>query len=686
MCQHLKMRRVAVCLILCAVTACAKPAPAPAPAARPNILLITIDTMRADRLGRGFTPALDRLAAQGLRFAEARTTVPLTLPAHTSIMTGDLPPAHGVRINGAIRPEGAPTLAALLKAAGYQTRAVVGAFVLDRRFGLDHGFDLYDDRISRDPDAMDLLQAERPAGAVIDQAIAMMATTSASEPWLLWVHLYDPHAPYEPPAPELARAKGVAYDGEIAYVDTEIARLLAVVDGRADAARTAVMVTGDHGESLGEHGEPTHGMLLSEPALRVPLIVRAPGVAAAERRDPASLIDIAPTALALAGLAGQGQGRNLLSPPPPSGIETYSETEYPRVAAWAPSRSLVRDGWKVVVSDRAALFNLADDGQEKNDLAAAQASLASAMAARLETIRAPAKGKAAAPATISQDTANRLRSLGYVTPAAASNVDGGINPAAAMPAWASFEAALSDLSAGRVSQSLPVLARVTAAYPASPIFAATYARALAAGGRKPEALARFRAAVARWPADASLYHELAVVARELGRAEEAMRAEEAALALNANEPMALNGKGLLLVEAGRHAEAATAFEAAAKADPTNAMYAANLGNALRELGQLDAAGAAYRRALDRAVLPDAANGLGVILVQQKQAAAAVPWLEQAAQDPSFVEAQLNLGIALHESGNAARARQQYQKVIAAAGSHPREKEAARALLAQLGQP
>ena len=678
------MRRAAASLILCALAACAGSTPAAVPAVRPNILLITIDTMRADRLGRGFTPTLDRLSAAGLRFAEARTTVPLTLPAHTSIMTGELPPTHGVRINGAMRREGTPTLAATLKAAGYQTRAVVGAFVLDRRFGLDHGFDIYDDRITRDPDAMDLLQAERPAGPVIDRAIELMAKTSTSEPWLFWVHLYDPHAPYDPPAPDLARAKGVAYDGEIAYVDAEIARLLALVDGRADAARTAVMVAGDHGESLGEHGEPTHGMLLTEPALRVPLIVRAPGITGAERRDPASLIDIFPTALALAGLSAQSPGRNLLAPPPSSGLETYSETEYPRVAAWAPSRSLIRDGWKVIVSDRAALFNLAQDGQEARDLAAAQSSLAASMSARLDTLRAPAQK--AAPAAISQETANRLRSLGYVTPAVTSASDGGIDPATAMPAWASFEAALSDLSAGRVTQSLPVLARVSAAYPASPIFAATYARALAAGGRKTEALTRFRAAVKQWPADASLYHELAVVARELGRAEEALRAEEAALALAAGDPLALNGKGLLLVDAGRHAEAAKAFEAAMSADPTNAMYAANLGNALRAMGQLEAAGAAYRRALDSAPLPDAANGLGVILVQQHQAAAAVPWLEQAAQDPSFVEAQLNLGIALQESGNAARARQQYLKVIATAGSHPREKEAARALLAQLGQP
>ena len=679
------MRRAAASLILCALAACAGSTPAPVPAARPNILLITIDTMRADRLGRGFTPALDRLASSGLRFVEARTTVPLTLPAHTSIMTGELPPAHGVRINGAIRSEGTPTLAAMLKSAGYQTRAVIGAFVLDRRFGLDHGFDIYDDRITRDPDAMDLLQAERRAGPVIDQAIELMGKTSASEPWLFWVHLYDPHAPYDPPAPDLARAKGVAYDGEIAYVDAEIARLLALVDGRADAARTAVIVDGRSRRKprrawRADARHAAHRAGAARAADRSALRDcrrRTPGSCERDRyrSQPRSR---------LAGLPAQGSGRNLLASPPQSGIETYAETEYPRVAAWAPSRSLIRDGWKVIVSDRAALFNLAEDGQEARDLAAAQSSLAAAMSARLDTLRAPAKK--AAPAAISQETANRLRSLGYVTPAVTSTSDGGINPATAMPAWASFESALSDLSAGRVAQALPVLAKVSAAYPASPIFAATYARALAAGGRKTEALARFRAAVKQWPADASLYHELAVVARELGRAEEALRAEEAALALAAGDPPALNGKGLLLVDAGRDAEAAKAFEAAMNAiRPTRCMPPILATRSARWASSKRPA-AAYRRALDRAPLPDAANGLGVILVQQRQAAAAVPWLEQAAQDPSFVEAQLNLGIALQESGNAARARQQYRKVIATAGSHPREKEAARALLAQLGQP
>ena len=367
--------------------------------------------------------------------------------------------------------------------------------------------------------------------------------------------------------------------------------------------------------------------------------------------------------------------------------ESYAESEYPRVAAWAPSRALVRDRWKLVVTDRPALFDLAADPSETRDLAGAQPAVAQAMSARLASIRAQGGATSAAnpSAPIPEETVRRLRSLGYVASAGVSPAaEGGVNPASAMGAWTAFESALAENTAGRVKEALPVFARVAADYPASPIFEATYARALASSGQQREALARFRAAVKRWPADWSLYHELAVVARDLGLADEAGKAEAAALALNGTEPSALNGKGLLLADAGQHAEAAEVFGEALRQDPTNAVYAANLGNALRATGNLEGAAAAYRRALEHAPnLADAANGLGVVLVQQQRPADALAWLEQAARDPAFVEAQLNLGIALQESGNVPRAKEQYRKVVAATGANARERDAARTLLAQL---
>jgi arylsulfatase A-like enzyme/Tfp pilus assembly protein PilF len=678
------MSRLAVVSFLVALAACTA-SPRNAPLARHNILLITIDTLRADRIGKGFTPAIDRLASAGARFT-ARSVVPLTLPAHVSIMTGQLPPAHGVRLNGAARLDDRPTLATRLKAAGYQTRAIVGAFVLDRRFGLDVGFDEYDDRIARDPQAMDQLQADRRANDVIDRALALLQSTATDRPWFLWVHLYDPHAPYDPPADARARAGGDGYNGEIAFTDAQLQRLIDAVDKRPDSARTATILLGDHGESLGEHGEPTHGMLVFEPALLVPLVIKGPGVPVSNRTDATSTVDIMPTALAIAGEpAESAAGRNLLGPPDPD-RESYSESQYPTVAGWTPLTALTQDRWKLIVADRPMLYDLATDPKEQSDLASARVTLVQAMSARLETIRKQAQqGAPVATTTVSAETAERLRSLGYVAPtAAAASPAGGVNPASAMDAWAMFEAALAVINGGRPADALPALTRIAASYPASPIFQSTYARALAASGRKKEALDRFRAAVKQWPADASLYHELAVAARDLGQTGEATRAEEAALAIDGNSSEARNGKGLLLADAGRPQEAAAAFAEAVRLDPTNAVYLANLGNATRAAGDLDAAASAYRRALELSPkLLDAANGLGVILVQQKKPGEAITWLEVAASDPSFAEAQLNLGIALQENGEIDRARAQYRKILSGQGPRTRERDAARTLLAQL---
>lgn len=700
------MRLFQTSLALCLAAACASPV---APSAPPNVLLVTLDTTRADRLGRGFTPNLDRIAAEGLRFSEARTVAPLTLPAHASIMTGLVPTAHGVRLNGERLTGTRPTIAAELRDSGYATRAVVGAFVLDRRFGLDQGFDEYDDTIARRPEATDVLEAERPANLVVDRAIALLDGLTTDRPWFLWVHLYDAHAPYRPPPDAQARAGGDPYNGEIAFVDEQLGRLFSRLDQRTDAARTATVIVGDHGESLGEHGEATHGMLLFEPAIRVPLIIKWPGVAPAERRDPAGVQDVARTISnkrhdrsnkGPSGPAGQidkaessdwRMGRDLFHAVPET-VEAFSETDYPTLAGWSPVVALVNGRWKLVRASRPQLFDLVTDPGERHDLSANQPDLAQSMSARIDDIReasleiARAGDRADPAAPLPPDTAARLRSLGYVAAAkpAAAAASSAIDPASVMPDWARFEAALAETEGGQSTQALPNLATLASRYPDSSLFATAYARALASSGRPREALARFRDAVAKWPGDGALYHELAVAARAGGLAAEALRAEEAALTLAPDNPLALNGKGLLLADAGRDAEAVRAFEAATAADPTNAVYLANLGNARRALGDLKGAEDAYRRALERnGALSDAANGLGVVLVQQQRASEAIPFLEEAARDRSFVEAQLNLGIALQQSGDRSRAAVQYRKVLAAPPRFGREREAARTLLAQV---
>jgi choline-sulfatase len=599
--------------------------------------------------------------------------VPLTLPSHVSMLTGTLPPEHGVRENGMHAFRGSPTsIARTLKQRGYGTGAFVGAYVLDRRFGLADGFDHYDDQITRDPHAVLRLEAERPANIVVDRAAAWLRSTADSHPRFLWVHFYDPHAPY----------KG-SYDEEVKFADAQLGRLLQEL--HASGRDPIVIVAGDHGESLGEHGEATHGMLVYEAVLRVPLIVAGPGIPVARRDDPVSLVDIAPTLAALAGADlsnASGAARSLLGTPA-SNRELYAETQYPRVAGWSPVQTLARDRWKLIVSRDPELYDLASDPAENNNLAASRAAIVTAMAIRIEALRA---STAASPASVPPEATERLRALGYVAVgSAASKGASGPNPAEHIAAWAEFEAALAELGQ-RSSRTLARLQKLADAFPDAPVFQSTYARALSDSGSPQAALIIYRRAVARWPDDATLFHELAVAARRAGRDGEALNAEQAALALEPSLPSAHNGVGLLMADAGRHADAAAAFERATEFDPTNAEYSVNLGNARRAAGNVNGAADAYRRAAEiEPSSADAANGLGVLLVQQRRAAEAIPLFERAlATSPDFIEARLNLAIACHESGQRARAAALYREVLARAKRGSRERRAAADLLRSLG--
>ncbi len=690
------------------------------PQARPNVLLVTIDTFRADRVGTGVAPAIDRLAAAGIRFTSARSAVPLTLPSHTTIHTGLLPPAHGVRENGVDALSAThPTLARLLKGAGYDTAAFIEAFVLDHRFGLAQGFDAYDDQIPRNPEAADRLEAERPASVVVDHALAWLdhresAIRNPQSAFFVWIHLYDPHAPYAPPKEFLANGRS-PYDGEIAYADSQLARVLEALRARGLTGRTMVVIAGDHGEGLGEHGERAHGMLVYDSTLRVPLVIAAPGVAAATRDEPVSLAEIAPTILRAAGVVPPATmtGRDLVRLKPDatearnadagargSGSvrlqpDLYSETEYPRVAGWRPLQALTDGRWMTIRAGAATeVYDIRADPRQQHDLAASQPAVAAAMGARAEALHASASSSSAR--AMSPEAQERLRALGYVASSAQlTTAVGAPNPASRIAAWNEFEDALSSLSAHR-PDALAALRRLAASNADAPVIQMTYARALQEAGQLPEALAAYRHAAARWPTDAMLLHDLAVAARDAAsRAsgpnakalyDEAMRADQAALTIQPDSAAAHNGLGLLAIDTGTPADAITAFARATELDAGNASYWVNLGNARRAVGDRGGAEQAYRRALDAdAQTADAANGLGVLLVEANRPADAAPWFERAvAAAPDLVEARLNLGIALQQSGQAARAGDQYRRVLAARGNHPREKDAAAKLLTAMG--
>jgi arylsulfatase A-like enzyme/Flp pilus assembly protein TadD len=656
-----------------------------APATPRNVVLVTIDTLRADRVGTGVAPALDRFATAGIQFTAARTPVPLTLPAHTSLLTGALPATHGVHVNGQVLPDDVPTLATVLRGAGYRTGAFVGAYVLDRRFGLARGFDTYDDRVPRDPRATERLEAERPANQVVDAALAWL-DAGARQPFLLWVHLYDPHAPYVPPADAAAGAP-TPYDGEVAFASAQAGRIFDRLEARGLAGSTVVVLAGDHGEGLGDHGELTHGMLAYDSTLRVPLVVAAPGEAPRRITAPVSLADVAPTLVRLAGVSGSlvagASTRDRFAGD--EDAAAFAETEYPASAGWSPLSVLATSRWKLIRSSQPELYDLGADPAEAANLAAGHRNEVQAMAARLTAARGVERARAAAAGA--PDAQAKLRALGYVggaVPGAASAT--APNPATEIAAWGHFEQALSALARGEAAAALPLTRELAERFPAGPVFQATYARALLDSGRAHDAASVLRAAVARIPDDASLFHDLSVAAKAAGDDAEALRAEQAALALDAASPPALNGVGLLHVEAGRTREAVAAFEQATEGDPSNATYWSNLGNARRAADDLTGAETAYRRALD--VLPgyaDAANGLGVVLVQRGQAAQAVEWFERAiAAAPDFHEARLNLGIAYQESGRRAEAMAAYQQLLRdAPRSAARERAAATDLLRSL---
>src|SRR5262245_18623510 len=353
--------------------------------ARPrNLLLVSLDTVRADRLGcyhyaAAQTPNIDALAAGGLRFEQATTVVPLTLPAHSSLMTGTFPGWHGVRDNGGFYLEDDQlTLAEILRERGFRTGGFVGAFVLDRRWGIAQGFDRYFDDFDLDrfPSAAGMDMIQRPGSEVVDRALEWLQT-DRQQPFFAWVHLYDAHTPYEAPEPFRSRfppTRDGAYDAEIASADAQIGRLVDALRADGRLADTLVIVVADHGEMLGEHGELTHGFFIYEAATRIPLIVSGPGVPARVVADQVLIVDVMPTALALVGIKvpDQVQGTNLmpLARGEHLGLVAHSESWYPRYHyGWSELRSIQDERFKMIRAPRPELYDLATDPREEQDRA-----------------------------------------------------------------------------------------------------------------------------------------------------------------------------------------------------------------------------------------------------------------------------------------------------------------------------
>ena len=422
----LSFRRILVVLIvLCG----AKVAAQTPEKIAPNVVLITIDTLRADHLGCfGYqqikTPNIDGLAADGTLFTRAFTTVPVTLPSHATMLTGTYPMLSGMHdFSGNKLSLQQPTLATVLKQSGYATGAVVAAAVLDSRFGLNQGFDFYYDHFDFNRlDEANLDETERPGNQVADQALDWLAKNSQKK-FFFWMHLYDPHFPYRPPEPYATEYASHLYDGEIAFADEQVGRLLRFLKDKGLYQNTIIVLSGDHGESLGEHGEKTHGFFIYNATMHVPLIIHLPGKTAASKvATPVSLVDLMPTVLAAVGAnaPAQVQGRSLLPLVHDESSErernVYGETFLPRLHFnWSELRGAENTKYHFIDAPRPELYDLAKDPGELHNLFADKKAVADEMRAQLKgLIRENSAGKELADKTgLDPALMERLKAMGY---------------------------------------------------------------------------------------------------------------------------------------------------------------------------------------------------------------------------------------------------------------------------------
>jgi arylsulfatase A-like enzyme/tetratricopeptide (TPR) repeat protein len=595
-----------------------------------NVLLISIDTLRADHLGcYGHpaikTPNIDRIAAAGTLFEACTTPAPITLPAHTSIMTGTYPFTHGARDNARFHVhEQNLTLAEVLRDAGFATAAQVGAYVLNREFGLDQGFDTYEDVATARRAwlaATDPTASERRADAVAAGA-GRWLREHANETFFLFVHFFDPHAAYDPPA-RFAAQYGDPYLGEIAYVDEQVGRLLDVLDEHDLARRTLVVLTADHGEGLDEHGEETHAHYVYDATLAVPLIFRCAGVIPAGLRidAPVRLIDVAPTVLALLGLPPlpDADGTSLLPLFSNAGTgparPAYSETFYPKYSlgysAWY--RAWRRDGWKYIHGTAPELYRVSSDPGETDNLATREPERVAQMRDELRQLLSEARPVApSVQHTLTPQDRRALQSLGYID---AGGEDMSVAGELAMfdppgPEPRDFAEqnhlmshAIGFIVAQDLNQAEQTLRKLLEqpSHPQGYWWAhKTLADVLAQQGRLDEAIAHYHKALESRPDDGEAYADLAYALMTAGQLGQALSAYEEALRHPPLFAETHHQYGVALALSGRRHEALEQQRAAVRLDPRFAQAHAETGALLAAMGRVAEARAAFEHAVELA--------------------------------------------------------------------------------------
>ena len=691
-------------LFIATAAGCARAAPQADlhPIPLQNILLVTIDTLRADALGcyggPAATPALDRLAREGVRFDFAHAHAVVTLPSHASILTGRYPFEHGLRDNSGYRlPAGFRTAATVLKQGGYATAAFVAGFPLHSRFGLNQGFDVYDDRFGDTRAPADFDMPERPATAVVPLARAWIAEQSGGmagmggmgrtggtvehpapstrdtapstqhaapstrSPWFVWLHLFDPHTPYRPPPPFDATYASRPYYGEVAAVDAALAPLLD--DLRASTRPTLVIVTADHGEALGDHGEQSHGLFAYESTLRVPLIVAqvAPSRLQGEVSNvSARHVDILPTILDAVGQPSLSElpGRSLLpaaeraaSTPRPSYFEAMSGMLN---RGWAPLSGIVLDREKFIDLPIPERYDLATDPAEATNLAGRTPAQDRTLAASLGAFKAPVPGQRTAE---SPDAAARLRSLGYLsgsTPAKA-RYTAEDDPKRLVELDRTIHDAVVAFGAGRPADAVRLYRGVIERRPDMAIAYRHLAFVEARRGNVAAAIDVLQQAIAKGITDVRLIAQLGETLVDAGRLEQGIQLLEPLVRQPNVDLEALNALGIAYASARRHDDARRVFERVLTVDPGSPVPLENLGMLALERGDLATARTRFEEAI--AVDPRSSRayaGVGLVALRQGSRAAAIEaWTRAVQLEPRNFDALYNLAVTLARDDRAA---------------------------------
>lgn len=658
--------------------------------ANPNVILITLDTTRADHLGcYGYagvkTPNLDALAARGVVFEQAATTAPLTLPAHCSIMTGMYPTYHGVRINGnTALGEEQTTIAEVLSKQGYACGAFIGAFVLDGRWGLHQGFEHYDDQFDlKKYKHLDLGAIQRPGNLVMDAALGWLEGRKKS-PFFAWIHLYDPHTPYEPPEPYRSEYEGSGlaglYDGEIAFTDEQVGRCVGWLEKNGLAKNTVLALIGDHGEGLGSHGEGTHGYYIYEYALHVPLIVVAPLPGLGGKRVPSQVrsIDLFPTLLELAGTrpGPKTQGRSLLGmmfrPGQKETGPAYAESLSPNLQfGWSALHTLRTPRFKYIDAPKAELYDLTQDGGEDTNLLARSPDVARQMKAELDRLMTETSRGAPTPqaANLDKETVERLTALGYVGAPVAAKKPSGQGPLAdpkdKFPVFQAVTAAGELILENKYAEAASRVEAALQNEPAIPQALLILSTCYVELGRTEEAKAKLELILRDDPENIQALISMANILTEEGKNDDVIALCKQALALDERNNQAYTLIGETYLGELKYGEALPFLEKALETQPKITRNRLTLGACLVGLKQYDRAEKELKQVVREAPkFPLAHYNLGLLYEEQgKLEEARAEYTEEVANFPGEFKARFNLGKILFKLGDRRGSLEQMREVV-----------------------